>query len=194
MGDVRRGAAVAGLMAGALLLPSAALAAEPPVEAAGILDILGKAATFEVASSVLETGLFAAFYGAGVAGVPVVFVVSFVSSGALYIAHEMAWNSAAAADTRPADVEIVTAKSVTYRALSTARSFAVGTALGGGRLAGSAAYAVTVAVADTALYAAHEYAFAWFRGAWRPALIGGIGDAPVPAEAPLAGGQREVSP
>jgi hypothetical protein len=50
------------------------------------------------------------------------------------------------------------------RVLSTARSFMLGRFLGGGEVATSAAYALVVAVTDTALYAATELAFARWRG------------------------------
>lgn len=159
-------------VAGTLLLSGSAVASEAGAESAGMLDVMGKAVTFEVLSSALEAGIFAAFYGVGTVSVPAVFAVSFVTSGAVYVAHELAWNTAAAADSRPADLGIVSAKSATYRVFSTLRSFAVGTALGGGRLSGSAAYAVTVAVADTALYAANEYVFSWLRHPQHAAATG----------------------
>ncbi|BBK38068.1 hypothetical protein STAQ_31460 [Allostella sp. ATCC 35155] len=170
----------AALLAAAVALAGAVLAGAAQAEdaPAGNADLRGiaiKAVTFEVLSSTIEAGIFTAFYGVGSVSVPAVFAVSFITSGALYVAHEMAWNAAAAADSRPAELGIVSAKSATYRVFSTLRSFAVGTALGGGRLAGSAAYAVTVAVADTALYAANEYVFSWLR---HPPPAAAIGAAP----------------
>ena len=69
--------------------------------------------------------------------------------------------------------QIITNKSVTYRVVSTARSFMLGRLLGGGEAAASAAYALTVAVTDTALYAATELAFARWRA-------GRQADAPAP--------------
>jgi uncharacterized membrane protein len=81
-----------------------------------------------------------------------------------YAAHEYAWESALPADADRADPDLIASKSVTYRVLSTARSFMLGRFLGGGEVATSAAYALVVAVTDTALYAATELAFARWRG------------------------------
>ncbi|BBK43863.1 hypothetical protein STVA_38830 [Allostella vacuolata] len=153
----------------ALLLLAAAPAAAQPEQAApgsvtrSVTKMLTKAATFELASSALETALFFGFHGAAAASGGVVFAVSFVTSGAVYLVHELAWDALTDAGTRPADPDVIAGKSLSYRVASATRSFAIGSLLGGAGALGSAAYAATVAVADTVLYAGSEYLFSWLR-------------------------------
>jgi uncharacterized membrane protein len=135
----------------------------PPAEVDWSL-IATKAVTFEVMSSALETGIFMAFYGGSTALAGSLFLVSLTTAGVAYAAHEYAWESALPADADRADPDLIASKSVTYRVLSTARSFMLGRFLGGGEVATSAVYALVVAVTDTALYAATELAFARWRG------------------------------
>ena len=149
----------------ALLLLAAAPAAAQPEQAApgSVTRMLTKAATFELASSALETALFFGFHGAVAASGAMIFAVSFATAGTVYVVHELAWDALTDAGTRPADPDVIAGKSLTYRVASAARSFAIGSLLGGGGALGSAAYAATVAVADTALYAGTEYLFSWLR-------------------------------
>lgn len=151
------------LLATQLWAAETVVPAAPPPEVDWSL-IATKAVTFEVMSSALETGIFMAFYGGSTALASSLFVVSLTTAGVAYAAHEYAWESALPADTDRADPDLIANKSVTYRVLSTARSFMLGRLLGGGEAATSVAYALVVALTDTALYAATEFAFARWRG------------------------------
>lgn len=127
----------------------------------GIGDILLKTAVFEVGSSTLENGLLAVFYGAGIV-TPGVLVANVAASGAVYAAHELAWDRLGPADAHGDEPGLIAAKSITYRVASTLRSFAAGYILGGAQVATSTAFALTVAAADSVLYAAVEWGFAWW--------------------------------
>ena len=135
--------------------------------------IATKAVTFEIMSSALETGIFVGFFGGTTTLAGGLFLVSLTTAGLAYAIHEYAWESMLPADADRANPDLITNKSVTYRVVSTARSFMLGRLLGGGEAAASAAYALTVAVTDTALYAATELAFARWRA-------GRQADAPAP--------------
>ncbi|MGE0713844.1 MAG: hypothetical protein AB7P02_00245 [Alphaproteobacteria bacterium] len=126
----------------------------------GILRTLTKAAVFETLSSTLEAAAFYGFFGAGTASLPVVFAASLASAATVYVAHDLVWDAALGPDRDPADPAVIAGKSATYRVVNTVRSFALGSVLGGVDAAASAAFALTVAVADTALYAGIEYLFA----------------------------------
>ena len=147
----------------ALATGSAALAAAPNHEPLGLGGLAVKTAVFEAFSSTLETGLFVAFYGGGALATTGVLAFNVVTSSAIYAAHEVAWDAMANPDTPRDDPRLVVGKAATYRVLSMMRSFAAGYLLGGAQATTSAAFAVTVAVADSAVYAATELGFAWAR-------------------------------
>jgi uncharacterized membrane protein len=153
----------------ALATGSAARAGAPNHEPAGLGGLAVKTAVFEAFSSTLETGLFVAFYGGGAISTGGVLAVNVVTSSAIYAAHEYAWEGVTPPDTARDDPRLVLGKAATYRVLSIARSFAAGYLLGGAQAATSAAFAVTVAVADSAVYAATELGFAWARSEPPPA-------------------------
>ncbi len=132
-----------------------------PPHQLGVGDILLKTAVFEAGSSTLENGLLIAFYGAGIVTSGVV-LANVAASGAVYAAHELAWDRLGPADAHGDEPSLIAAKSVTYRIASTLRSFAAGYILGGAQVATSTAFALTVAAADSVLYAAVEWGFAWW--------------------------------
>jgi len=119
-----------------------------------------KALAFEVTSSLLETAIFASFYGGAAANFPAIFALTLASSSAIYIAHELSWGQAikgtASAEDDP---DIIAAKAFTYRVASIARSMAFGGLVGGGDVLSSTAFAAVVSAADTALYLGNEVLF-----------------------------------
>lgn len=151
------------VLTAALATGSAARAAEPNQDPPGLGGLLVKTAVFEAFSSTLETGLFVAFYGGGALATTGVLAVNVVTSSAIYAAHEVAWDGVTDPETPRDDPRLVVGKAATYRVLSMMRSFAAGYLLGGAQATTSAAFAVTVAVADSAVYAATELGFAWAR-------------------------------
>ncbi len=140
-------------LAAALAVGTAARADGPRPDLAGLAV---KTAVFEAFSSTLETGLFVAFYGGGAIGTGGVLAVNVVTSSAIYAAHEYAWDGMTHPETPRDDPGLILGKAATYRALSMLRSFAAGYVLGGAQATTSAAFAVTVAVADSVVYAATE--------------------------------------
>lgn len=130
--------------------------------------IATKAVSFEALSSALETGLFVALYGTAGVSAGTVFAVSLATASAAYVAHEYAWDYLYPPSEGAHHTAVVLGKTVTWRIVSTARSFVFGNVLGGPELAASAIFAVSVAAADTVLYAAHEYAFPWIWAAASP--------------------------
>ena len=145
-----------------VVAPAPAPAAGPEID---WLHVLTKTAVYESLSGLLETGLFLAFYGGTAHTAGGVFVASLLSSAAVYIAHEYLWEATLPADFDRADPTLVGTKTVGYRILSTARSFVLGTVLGGAGSAASGGFALTMAVLDSGLYALSELAFAWRRPA-----------------------------
>lgn len=129
---------------------------------AGLGRILAKAVTFETLSSTGEAALFLAFYGgSGVSGPPI-FAISLTTATAVYVGHELAWEWLAPGSTETDDPQVLATKAASYRVASTLRSFAVNNLVGGVEIARSAAFAASVAVADTALYVANDIAFSWW--------------------------------
>lgn len=152
------------LVLGAFLaVASPALAAvgddPPPVD---VGHVLTKAVTFESLSSTGETALFLAFYGGSGATGLTIFAISLTSSAAVYVGHELAWGWLVPGSTDSDDPEVLATKAASYRVASTLRSFAIGNVMGVAEVARSAAFAASVAVADTALYVANDLAFAWW--------------------------------
>ena len=140
-----------------------AYGSEPPNDSGSPLArAFAKALAFETLSSVGETVVFIAFYGAGasISG-PAVFAVSLTSATAVYVAHELAWNANLPDELPEDDAWVIGGKAATYRVVSALRSFAVGNAFGAPGLGSSAAFAASVALADTALYVANELVFSW---------------------------------
>lgn len=182
-GRRRCGGATAAAVAAAMLF-CPALACADPVGAPPPPDLaqtLAKAMAFELVSSTAETALFLAFYGSAAASAPVVFAVSLATSMSVYVAHEVLWNEGTGGRAAAGDPTVIAGKSATYRVASVLRSFAVGNLLGGAQLATSTAFAVSVAVADTVLYAGNEVLFSRLGDRWRlPAL-------PVAAASPVRG-------
>jgi hypothetical protein len=125
--------------------------------------ILGKATTFELASSAMEAGLFVAFFGGGGGAAGTVFAVTLVSAFGIYVLHEMAWEAVLPPTADRADPTIVAERAITYRVLSLARSFIAGSYLGNAHAGASAAFAVAVSIADTGLFVAHDLTFARLR-------------------------------
>lgn len=144
-----------------LVSASGARATAPTTDPHDLGRVVVKTAVFEVFSSTLETGLFLAFHGAGTLTPGGILAVNVVTSSAVYAAHEYAWQGLADPMTPRSDTALITGKAVTYRALSILRGFTAGYVLGGARITTSAAFALAVAVADSALYAATELGFAW---------------------------------
>ena len=119
-----------------------------------------KAATFETLSSALEAGLFVTFFGGSIATAGGVFVVSFVTSSAVYVVNEYAWDLFASDSVPSTSPERLASKAATYRAASILRSLAIGDLLGGAAEAShTATFAIVVGVLDTALYGTLEYSF-----------------------------------
>ena len=161
----------AGLLALLLMVSMANATAGPTVEASpGVAapayepltmgTAIRKALTFEMMSSVTETLIFTGFYGSQTTGLGTLFAVSLLSSTAVYLTHEYTWDAYNQGTLADDDPLLIGAKAVSYRVLSTARSFVVGSVLGGANMATSAGFALTVAVADTALYVFNELLFA----------------------------------
>lgn len=119
-----------------------------------------KAVTFETMSAALEAGLFVTFFGGSIVTAGGIFVVSFLSSTAVYVVHEYAWEHLAPTNVPATAPERIASKAATYRALSVLRTFAVGNIFGGAdEVAESLGFALSVAALDTALYGAIEYSF-----------------------------------
>lgn len=131
-----------------------------PYEPLTMGTAIRKALTFEMMSSVTETLIFTGFYGSQTTGLGTLFAVSLLSSTAVYLTHEYTWDAYNQGTLADDDPLLIGAKAVSYRVLSTARSFVVGSVLGGADMATSAGFALTVAVADTALYVFNELLFA----------------------------------
>lgn len=122
--------------------------------------VLAKTATYEVGTSLLETGMLAAFFGGTAGGAGGAFAAVLATTSAVYLVHEFAWRAAKAEDTPPDDAKLVAEKSVTYRIADLLRAFAIGTVLGGAQMAASAVYVATLTIAELGLYATNEVAFA----------------------------------
>jgi uncharacterized membrane protein len=148
-----------------LAMPAMAETAPPAVAPLTELQYLGvKTATYEIASSVLEAALFLAFFGGSAGTATAVFTLGLVSASAVYLINELAWEQVIPEGTARDDPGLVAGKTATYRVLGTLRGFLLGRALSGAEVATSAAYAITLAAADSVLFAAHEVGFARLRG------------------------------
>ena len=138
--------------------------AEPAEAGVDWLRVLTKAVTYETLGSFLEAGVFLAFFGGGAGTAGAIFGAAMLGAGAVYVVHEYAWEALLAPEVPRADPALVMTKTITYRALSMARSFATGSILGGAGAVSSGGYAVTLALLDSGLYALTEFAFAWWQG------------------------------
>lgn len=142
---------------GGVARPGEADAARPD---RGLGLVLAKTATYEVGTSMLETGMLAAFFGGTAGGAGGAFVAVLATTSAVYLVHEFAWRAATQEETRPDDAGLVAYKSLTYRVADTMRAYTIGAALGGAQMAASAVYLATLTAAELGLYATNEVAFA----------------------------------
>lgn len=147
-----------------------------------LVRIITKAAAFEIFSSALEAGLFVAFYGGAASTLGGVFILTLTTSTVVYVAHEYFWNYLTPPGTSPTDPELIVAKSVTYRAISILRSFAIGNALGGtGDASTAASFSIVLAALDTVLYGTVEYSIERLFSKQHPAVGTGT-ELPNPAD------------
>ena len=105
------------------------------------MSLLAKGLTFEVASTVLETTLFIAVFGGGVATAVPIMALSFSSGLATYTANDYALTAIAAPD-EPS----VAAKAASFRALSLLRSAVTASVLGHAKPLATFAYTATFSV------------------------------------------------
>ena len=122
---------------------------------------ISKALVFETVSSTTESLLFMAFYGTATTGLGTFFAASLLSSTAVYIAHDYAWDAWNRGSIPASDPWLIAAKATSYRLVTLMRSFTIGSLLGGAtEWATSAGFALAFAIADTALYVGNEWWFA----------------------------------
>lgn len=119
--------------------------------------IATKAIGFEMVSTSLETGLFLLFYGNAVTPATTFFVISLLTAGAVYVLHDYAWELLSPPQTGPPDISRLGAKTLSFRGVSTLRSFVLGNILGSPALANSLGFLASYVVLDSALYAAMEH-------------------------------------
>lgn len=128
-----------------------------PLDQIDTTRIIAKATLFELFSSALETGVFAAFYGTSAATTGTFFTFSLLSAGAVYAVHEYAWEVLSPSDNEELNSSRVALKTVSYRIVSIVRSLTLGSLLGGAQLAQSLGFVATYTVLDSILYASTEY-------------------------------------
>lgn len=136
-----------------LVAPVGAMEPAPPPAAPSVS--LTKALAFEATSSALETGLFLSFFGGGMAVAGPIMALNFSTSLGVYLANDYAWSAAPPAAPEDENARVLQ-KAATFRAAALARSFAIGSWLGGAKAAAPLLYAATFNTADTLLYVAVE--------------------------------------
>lgn len=141
-----------------LMVLTPARAVETSGERLTLETAIVKALTFEVASSTTESLLFMAVYGTATTSLGAFFTASLLSSTAVYIAHDYAWDTFNQGSMPASDPWLIAAKATSYRLITLMRSFAIGSLLGGAtEWATSAGFALAFAIADTALYVGNEW-------------------------------------
>jgi uncharacterized membrane protein len=122
---------------------------------------LYKTISYEVLASAADGVYYAAFIDAAdLAGAGLFAAASVGASAATYYAHELAWTvyGPTPEEYAASPVEVGLLKTVSYRAIATARSFALGLAFTGDP-AVSAVFALAGNLYDPVIYVANEYAW-----------------------------------
>lgn len=150
---------IGGAAALCLLTAAPVHAAEQPAEPVSVWSLsFYKALTYELVANSADVVLYATALSSAAASEGLFAAVNGFTSVAAYVTHEAAWQHYGPAMDRSADTAVTVglAKTISYRAVSTARYLTLGYAFTGDPWS-SAGFALATAATHTLLYAGNEY-------------------------------------